>query len=170
LFEQTLHAAFVGRDVRIDLTVGSLEVGIRNQSRTAMPRTGDVNHVEVVFVDHPVQVDIDEIQTRRGSPMTQESRLDVVFSERLLEQRIVVEIDLADREVIGGSPVRIHQCPLGLGQRFRHGRLLLIPGHFARRSDVAVAPISRRGGVADHLACRCCLHLVGVFAECRRSV
>src|SRR5208282_1380088 len=56
-----------------------------------------------------VQVNIDEVQTRRGSPMARQSRLDVILGEGLLEQRVVVEIDLTDRQVVGGPPVRTHQ-------------------------------------------------------------
>ena len=40
--------------------------------------------------------------------MAEEPRLDVILCEGLLEQRIVVEINLADREVVGGAPVGIH--------------------------------------------------------------
>src|SRR5215471_16787404 len=97
LGEQALHALFVARDVRINLTVGSLEIGVRDQAGPAMPRAGNVDHVEVVLLDHPVQVNVDEIETGCGSPMTQEPRLDVILCEWLLEQRVVVEIDLADR-------------------------------------------------------------------------
>jgi hypothetical protein len=74
-----------------------------------MSGTGDVDHVEVVLLDHPVQVDVDEVQTRRGSPVAEEPRLDVLLGQRLLEQRVVVKIDLADRQVVGGAPVRVHQ-------------------------------------------------------------
>jgi len=63
--------------------------------------------VKVCFFDHPVQVNIDEVQARRRSPVTEESWLDVFFREGLLEQRVVVEIDLANREVISCPPVRI---------------------------------------------------------------
>ena len=49
LLEEALHALFVRRDVRIDLAVGSLEIGIRHQARPAMARAGDVEHVQVVL-------------------------------------------------------------------------------------------------------------------------
>jgi hypothetical protein len=42
----------------------------------------------------------------------------------LLEQRVVVEIDLADGQVVGWPPIRIHQCPLFVRQRGCHHRLL----------------------------------------------
>src|SRR5271166_4202780 len=92
LGEEALHPLLVGRNVRIDLTVSSLEIGVGYQAGPAMPGAGDVNHVEVVLFDQPVQVNIDEVQTRRGSPMAQQSRLDVILGEGLLEQRVVVEI------------------------------------------------------------------------------
>src|SRR5499427_9024801 len=90
-----------------------------------MPRAGNVDHVEVVLLDHPVQVNVDEIETWCGSPMAQEPRLDVILCEGLLEQRVVVEMDLADRQVVGGPPVRIHQCPLFVGQHVCHHCLLV---------------------------------------------
>src|SRR5215475_105289 len=125
LGEQAFQPLLVARDVRINLTVGSLEIGVRNQAGPAMPRAGNVDHVEVVLLDHPVQVNVDEIETGCGSPMTQEPRLDEILCEWLLEQRVVVEIDLADRQVVCGPPVRIHQCPLLVGQRVCHHCLLV---------------------------------------------
>src|SRR6516225_11369947 len=49
LGEQALHARFVSRDVRINLAVGSLEVGIRDQTGPPVPWAGNVDHVEVVL-------------------------------------------------------------------------------------------------------------------------
>src|SRR5262249_35230888 len=59
LGEQALQPLLVARDVRITLTVGSLEVGVRTQAGPAMSRAGNVDHVEVVLLDHPVQVNVD---------------------------------------------------------------------------------------------------------------
>src|SRR5208337_3707479 len=125
LSEQTLHALFVGRNVWIDLTVGRLEVGVRDKTGTAMPRAGDVDHVEVVLLDHPVQVNVDKVQAGRRSPVAEEPGLDVFFCERLFEQGIVVEINLTDGEVVSGPPVRIEQFPLFVRQRLSHSNLLV---------------------------------------------
>src|SRR6516165_7348043 len=57
----------------------TLEIGVRDQTRPAMSGAGDIDHVEVVLFDHPVEVHVDEIQTGRSSPMPEKSRLDVVF-------------------------------------------------------------------------------------------
>ncbi len=109
LREQPLHALFIEGNVRVDLAVSPVEIRVRNQSGSAMTGAGDVDHVEVVLLDHAVQMNVDEIQSRRRSPVTEESRLDVLLCEGLLEQRVVIKIDLAHRQVIGGPPVRIHQ-------------------------------------------------------------
>jgi hypothetical protein len=48
LLEEALQALLVLRDVRVDLAVGALEPGVRDQARAAVPRTGDVENREVV--------------------------------------------------------------------------------------------------------------------------
>src|SRR5262249_35529636 len=53
-----------------------------------------------------------EVQAWCCSPVTQESGLDVLLAQRLLQERIVVEIDLADRQVVCGPPVRIELVQL----------------------------------------------------------
>ena len=124
LGEQALQPFFIGRNVRINLAVSALEVGVRDQAGPAMPRAGDIDHVEVVLLDHPVQVNVDEVQAWRRSPVAEKPRLDVILCEGLLEQRVVVEINLADRQVVGRPPVRIYQCPLLIRQRACHHCLL----------------------------------------------
>ena len=111
LREQALHPLFVAGDVRIYLAVGAFQVGVRDQGRPAVPWAGHIDHVEIVRLDDAVQVGVDEVQARRGSPVPEQPRLYVLLGQRLLEQRIVVEIDLADRKVVCGPPVRVDQCP-----------------------------------------------------------
>ena len=45
----------------------------------------------------------------RGAPMAEQARLDVLRPQRLAQQRIVEQIDLPDREVVGGAPIAIEQ-------------------------------------------------------------
>ena len=66
LGEEPFHTLFVGCDVRIHLAIGSLKIRIRDQPAASVPWTCDVDHVQVVLLDQPVQVDIDEVQTRSG--------------------------------------------------------------------------------------------------------
>src|SRR5262249_50307769 len=64
LGEEAVHAFFIGRNVRIDLAVRPLKVSVCDQTGTAVPGAGDVDHVEVVLLDQPVQVNVEEVQTR----------------------------------------------------------------------------------------------------------
>src|SRR5437763_3740552 len=110
LLEQPLHAALVLRHMRIGLGVGAFEPGGRNHSRPAMPGTGDVDHVEVAPLDDPVQMHIDEVQSRRGAPMAEQPRLDMREFERLFQERVVEQINLSDGQVIRRAPPRIDQA------------------------------------------------------------
>src|SRR5258706_16168029 len=51
---------------------------------------------------------VDEIQTRRRSPMAEQSRFDMRALQRRLEQRVVKEVNLADRQVVRSPPVSVH--------------------------------------------------------------
>ena len=105
LRKQALHSLLVRGDIRVYLAVRSLKVGIGNHSGTAMPGSRDIDHIKVVLFDQAVQMSINEIQARRCSPVSQKPRFDVVLGEGLLQQWIVIEIDLADRQVVGRSPI-----------------------------------------------------------------
>ena len=89
LGEQSLQARFVLADVGVDLAVRPFEVSVSNQGRPAVPGAGDVKHVQVVELDDPIQVNIEKILARRGSPVPQQARLDVLELQRLLQERIV---------------------------------------------------------------------------------
>ena len=108
LEEQLLKPGFVLADVGIDLAVGALEVRVAHDGRAAMPGARDVDHVEVVLLDDPVQVHVDEVLTGRRAPVPEQHVLHVRERQRALQQRIVVEIDLPDRQIVGGAPVRVH--------------------------------------------------------------
>ena len=53
-------------------------------------------------------------------------RLDVFLGQGLPEQGVVIEIDLADREVVRGPPIRIHRCPLFVRQCVCHDCLPIL--------------------------------------------
>ncbi len=112
--EEPLDAVLVLLDVRIDLGVGALKVSVRHNPRTAVPWADDEQHVQVALADQAIPVHIEKVEPRRGAPVAQQARLHVVQGERALQQRIVLEVDLADRKIVGGSPVGVH-----LGQLVR---------------------------------------------------
>ena len=96
LLEQPLHALFVQRDVRIHLAIRAIEPRIRHQGWTAMTGTGDVDHVQITLVDDAIEMRVDEVQSRRGAPVTEQPRLDVFSQQGPGEQRVVVQINLPD--------------------------------------------------------------------------
>jgi len=81
-----------------------------------MPGPRDVDHVEVVLDDDAVQVRVDEVLPGRRATVPEQPRLDVREPERLAQQRVVEQIDLAAGQIVGGAPVRVD--PL---KRFRRG-------------------------------------------------
>ncbi len=108
LREQLLHSRLVLRDVRVQLAVGALQIGVGHQTRSAVAGPGDIDHVEVILRDDPVEVHIDEVQSRRGTPVAQQPRLHMFELQRILQQRVVVEVNLADRQIVGGPPIGVH--------------------------------------------------------------
>ena len=66
-----------------------------------MTRSGHVHQVQIARLDHPVEMGVDQVQTRRGSEMTQKPWLDVLRAQGLRQQRIVHQVDLTDRAVVG---------------------------------------------------------------------
>ena len=62
-----------------------------------MARPGDIDHRQVMRLDDPIEMHIEEIEPWRRAPMPEQAWLDVLEFERLLEQWIVEQINLADR-------------------------------------------------------------------------
>src|SRR4029453_6684576 len=56
------EALSIPPDVRIDLAVRSFQIGVRDDPGPPMTGADDVDHVEVVLDDQPVQVGVDEIE------------------------------------------------------------------------------------------------------------
>ena len=50
-----------------------------------MTRTGDIYHIEIIFLDYAIEMDIEEVQSRGGSPMAEQARFNVIYFQRLFE-------------------------------------------------------------------------------------
>jgi hypothetical protein len=77
-------------------------------------RAGDEDRVEVARTDRAVHVRVDEVQPGRRPPVPEQPRLDVLDAQRLAQQRVRKQIDLADREIVGGAPVGVDQFQIPL--------------------------------------------------------
>ena len=123
LAEELAHPLGVLGDRRVPLGVGALQVRVRDHPGPAVPGAGDVDDVQVPVPDHPVEVRVDEVEPRRGAPVPEQPRLDVLRPELLGEQRVVEQVDLPDRQVVGRAPPGVDEVKLGGRQRpgFRRG-------------------------------------------------
>src|SRR5882757_6516518 len=110
LAEQPPHPGNVLRDLRIKFRVGAFEVNLGNDRRPAVPRSRDIDDTGIVTFDEPVQMGIDKILPGRRSPMAKQSRLDVLRAQRFAEQRIVLQIDLSNRQVVGRAPIGVEEA------------------------------------------------------------
>ena len=108
LGEEPLHPVLVLRDVRIDLAVGSFEIGVGDQPRTAVAGAGDIDHVEIELLDQAVQVRVDEIEAGVVPQWPSSRGLMCSFSSGP-QQRVVEQVDLADRQIVGGAPIGVDQ-------------------------------------------------------------
>src|SRR6185312_9522320 len=62
-----------------------------------------------------VRVRVDEVEARRGPPMAEQPRLDVLGLQRLPEERVVEQVDLPHREIVRGPPVHVDEAELDRG-------------------------------------------------------
>ena len=78
-----------------------------------------------MLFDKPVQVNVDKVLSRRGSPVAKQPWLDLFSLERLTQKRILKQVDLADAKIVCRTPVPIH-----LVQHLRRERPLGLRGSF----------------------------------------
>src|SRR5262245_10740033 len=83
LLEKTLKTSLSLRNLTIDLAVSSLKVRVGHERGAAMTWSCNVNHVQIVLLNQAVQMNVDEIESGRRSPVTEQARFDVFQAERL---------------------------------------------------------------------------------------
>ena len=119
--EEPPQPFLVPADLGVELAVGAFEVRVRDDARPAVAGARDVDRAQVALPDGAVQVRVEEVQARSRAEVAEQARLDVLRRERLAQQRVVEQVDLADGEVVRGAPVRVEAAQL-LG-RERLGQL-----------------------------------------------
>ena len=108
LLEQALHALGVLADVRVNLAVGALEIGVRHKEVAAVTRTGQQDHIQIILLDDAVQVNVNQVLTGHRAPVTDDLLLDVLGLQRLLEQRVIEQVKLTGCKIICRPPVCVH--------------------------------------------------------------
>ena len=94
--------------IRIYLAVGSFQIGIGNKEVAAVSRSGNINHIQVIFFNGPVHVHIYEILPGNRAPVAYYLFLYMLSLKRFLKQRVVQQVKLCCRKIVGCSPVGVH--------------------------------------------------------------
>ena len=79
-----------------------------HDARAAVARTDDVDHIQVIVLDEPVEMNVEEVQPGCCSPMPEQARLDLFKLERDFQKRVVPQIDLTDGKVVRRAPISVH--------------------------------------------------------------
>ena len=95
---------------------------------------------------HPAQVGVEEVETRAGPPVAEQSGLDVLGSEGPAQQRVVHEVDLAGGQVVGGPEVGIELAEL-LGPGLRWSWEQSVPVIGLSSANGSIGSVSRSGDV-----------------------
>ena len=107
--KQRLQPRLVLADFGIDFRIGAFQISIGHHARPAVAGAADIEDIGVARLDDAVEMGIDEIETRRRAPVPEKARLHMLRLQRLVQQRIVHQIDLADRKIVGRPPVAVDQ-------------------------------------------------------------
>ena len=116
------QAVQVSGDPGIDLAVGTVEIGVREQRGPTVTGPGHIQAVRAGVADQPVEQRVDHRQTRTGAPVAEQARFDVGNCQRITQQRIGLQVDLGNRQVVRRRPPTQIQrtVVLGIGRRHRH--------------------------------------------------
>src|SRR5262249_12946176 len=83
LLKERAQPLFVFTLVGVDFGVASFQIHGTNHAWSSMPRPGKIDHVQIILLDEPVQVDVNERQPWTRSKMPQKPVLDVLWLQRL---------------------------------------------------------------------------------------
>src|SRR5215831_490214 len=79
LLKKLPQAFFVLTLVGIDFRVGTFQIHRRQNTWSAVARSGQKDHVQIVLFDKAVQMDVDERQPGTGTPVSQKPIFDVLY-------------------------------------------------------------------------------------------
>ena len=77
LLEQTLQALLVLTDIGVDLTIGAVEVIHRDHTVAAVAGAREIDHIQVILVDNPVEMGVHKGLTGDCAPVADDFSFDV---------------------------------------------------------------------------------------------
>jgi hypothetical protein len=107
LLEEALQSRYVFALLGVDLGIGAFKIRLGQHCGRAVAGAADVDRVEVVFFDQPIEVDVGKGLTGVRAPMAQQPRLCVLQSQRLSQQRVGLEVQHTEAQIETGTPIRV---------------------------------------------------------------
>src|SRR5262245_21427267 len=104
LLEETPQPFLILTLVRIDLRINALQVNRAKHAGSAVTGTRHEDHVEIVTLDDPVQMCVNEREGRAGSPMPEHTISVVLRLEWFAKKRIILQINHPQGQIIAGPP------------------------------------------------------------------
>ena len=78
LFEQGANSVLILANVGVKLAIRTFQICVRDHARPAVTWTCNVDRVQIVLLNNPIEVHIDKIQSWGCAPMPQQPGLDVL--------------------------------------------------------------------------------------------
>lgn len=86
--KQFTNAFGIFCDSGVNLCIGPFQVDVGNQCGATMSGSREVDGVDIVILNQPIDVDIDKTQSSRCAPMSEQAWFDVYGLQWLSEQGI----------------------------------------------------------------------------------
>ena len=113
LLEEFLHAFGILRNVGIHFAIRAFQIGVGHQPWAAMTWASNIDGIKIMALDHTIQMNIDKIQSRRRTPMAEQSWLDVLKLQGFFQQGVIEQINLPHRKIVGGTPISMYFLQFG---------------------------------------------------------
>ena len=105
--EQLLHAFGIPGNIRVDLGVGSFQIGLGDHGVSAVSRAGKVDHVQIIAADNAVEMSVDKVLSGDSSPVSHDLLFDLLGLQRGAQQRVFQQIQLPGGKIVGGAPISV---------------------------------------------------------------
>src|ERR1700751_4775786 len=93
LLEELPESRCVFAFVAVDLRIRAFKINRSEDARSAAPGSGKKYCVDIIFLDDPVQMNVNKRQPRRGAPVSEQPIFDVLRFQRFPQQRVVLKVD-----------------------------------------------------------------------------
>lgn|GEM_PF-1441806 len=118
IMDNRTHTIFSMFIIRIKIAKSSLYIEICEECRVTVTRSCDEQCFLLMSLSEEIEVEIDKINSRNCSPMSENTRLDMFFSQWFFEKKILSEIELRSANIICES--KISFSSIDIVKRRRH--------------------------------------------------